>query len=168
LLFISPCPDPESDPTSVKWMSGKEFWSFDLDDFIDPPPFDFLRRDCLGTAGRSCDGKSFPFIEFRCRLVCRALPGESRYGESISTDASVERWRLECFGASQLRRGVLAGEPWPLPADLICWSRDSLIPAPLRFIWSTKKRKKKHLTNVRVLVAVILNFIHFLKCRNFF
>ena len=94
LLLISPCPcpDPEPDSISVKWMSGKEFWSFDLNAFIEPPPdepFDFLRRECLGTAGRSCDGKSFPLIEFRCRLECRVLPGESRDGESV--DASVER-----------------------------------------------------------------------------
>lgn len=109
----------------MKGMSGEEVWSFDFCDFDEPPldePFDFLRRECLGTAGRSCDGESFPRFNFRLRLACRVLPDECRFGESNDTP-SVKRCRLECFGASKLHRGELAGEVFP--ADLICRSRES-------------------------------------------
>lgn len=59
-------------------MSGNEFWPLLLDDLIEPPldpddPFDFLRREYLGTGGESCNGESCPWFKFRRRLVCRVV-----------------------------------------------------------------------------------------------
>lgn len=41
---------------------SSEAVAFDLEDLVDPPepPFVFFRLACLGIAGKSCPGKSFP------------------------------------------------------------------------------------------------------------
>lgn len=133
-LFFTPCPDPDPNSMSEKGISGKEVWPLDLDDLAEVPPdepFDFLRRECLGTAGKSCDGESWPWLEFRCCLMCRVVCVESRLGESA--DVSLERWCLVCFASSNLRRGELTGDK-PLPVDLIFRSSDSWIAAPVSFL----------------------------------